>query len=215
MKSDPAVDIVTGFVGGRVNIANLNITLKPLSERKVSADQVINRLRPKLARVPGATLFLQAVQDVQIGGRGATRSSNTRCRATTCRTCWPTRPVLEKLRALPELRDVNSDLQNRGLQAGLVIDRDTASRLGITANAIDNALYDAFGQRQVSTMYEGINQYHVVMEIDPKFQQSPDALSNLYVPSTTGEAVPLSAFTHYAALDHRACRSLTRASFPR
>ena len=92
---------------------------------------------------------------------------------------------------------MNSDLQNRGLQAGLVIDRDTASRLGLTANAIDNALYDAFGQRQVSTMYKGINQYHVVMEIDPQFQQSPDALKNLYVRSTTGTAVPLSAFTHY------------------
>ena len=106
--------------------------------------------------------------------------------------------VEQKLRTLPEMRDVNSDLQNQGLEAGLVVDRDTASRLGITVATVDNALYDAFGQRQVSTMYEGLNQYHVVMEIDPKFQQSPDALENIYVKSNTGEAVPLSAFTHYA-----------------
>jgi multidrug efflux pump subunit AcrB len=103
-----------------------------------------------------------------------------------------------KLKQIPELRDVNTDLQNRGLQAGLVIDRDTASRLGVTASTVDNVLYDAFGQRQVSVMYEGINQYHVVMEIDPKFQQDPDGLNNIYVPSTTGQPVPLAAFTHYA-----------------
>jgi multidrug efflux pump subunit AcrB len=103
----------------------------------------------------------------------------------------------QQLAAIPQLRDVNSDLQNRGLQAGLVIDRDTASRLGISAQTIDNVLYDAFGQRQVSTMYERVNQYHVVMEIDPKFQQDPDALKSVYVTSSTGQPVPLSAFTHY------------------
>jgi multidrug efflux pump subunit AcrB len=103
----------------------------------------------------------------------------------------------DRLKGIPQLRDVNSDLQNRGLQAGLVIDRDTASRLGISAQTIDNVLYDAFGQRQVSTMYERINQYHVVMEIDPKFQQDPDALKSVYVTSSTGQAVPLSSFTHY------------------
>jgi multidrug efflux pump len=198
VKSDPAVDIVAGFVGGRVNVANLNITLKPLNERKVSADQVINRLRPKLARVPGATLFLQSVQDVTIGGRQGNALYQYTLQGDNLQDLLAYAPqVLEKLRVLPQLRDVNSDMQNRGLQAGLVIDRSTASRLGISANVIDNALYDAFGQRQVSTMYEGINQYHVVMEIDPKFQQSPDALNNLYVFSNTGQAVPLSAFTHY------------------
>jgi len=198
VQSDPAVAIVAGFVGGRANTANLNITLKPLEERKISADQVINRLRPKLARIPGATLFLQPVQDVTIGGRQGNAQYQYTLQGDNLPDLLAYAPrVLEKLRTLPELRDVNSDLQNRGLQAGLVIDRPTASRLGLTATTIDNALYDAFGQRQVSTMYKGINQYHVVMEIDPKYQQSPDALQNLYVRSTTGQAVPLSAFTHY------------------
>ena len=105
--------------------------------------------------------------------------------------------IEQNLRRIPQIQDVNSDLQNGGLQETLVIDRDTASRLGITPNTIDNLLYDALGQRQVSTMYEGINQYHVVMEVDPKFQQSPDILANLYVRSNTGKPVPLSAFTHY------------------
>ena len=153
-----------------------------------------------MARVPGATLFLQAVQDVQIGGRagnaqfqytlqGDNFAGSARLGAASCE---------QKLRGLPQLRDVNSDLQNKGLQAGLVIDRDTASRLGITADVIDNTLYDAFGQRQVSTMYENINQYYVVMEIDPQFQQSPDALKTSIVRSTTtGQIVPMSAFTHY------------------
>jgi len=199
VKSDPAVAVVTGFVGGRVNTANLNITLKPLSERKLSADKVINRLRPKMARVPGANLFLQAVQDVTIGGRAGNAQYQYTLQGDNLPDILHYAPLVEqKLRGLAELRDVNSDLQNKGLQAGLVVDRDTASRLGITSATIDNALYDAFGQRQVSTMYESINQYHVVMEIDPKFQQSPDALQNIYVPSATGQAIPMSAFTHYA-----------------
>jgi len=198
VKSDPAVDVVSGNVGMRANIANFNITLKPLAERKISADQVINRLRPKLARVPGATLFLQAVQDVQIGGRGGNAQFQYTLQGDNLEDLqtWAPR-VLRGLQAIPELRDVNSDVQDRGLLAGLAIDRDTASRLGITPNAIDNTLYDALGQRQVSTMYRGINQYHVVMEIDPKFQQSPDGLKNIYVRSNTGQPIPLSAFTHY------------------
>jgi multidrug efflux pump len=197
VRTDPAVDVVAGSIG-RANTANLNITLKPLSERKVSADQVINRLRPRLAQVPGATLFLQAVQDVQIGGRAGNAQYQYTLQGDNLKELMTWAPILEqRLRTLPQLRDVNTDLQNRGLQAGLVIDRATAGRLGITANTIDNALYDAFGQRQVSTIYKGINQYHVVMEIDPKFQQSPDALNNIYVHSSTGETVPLSAFTHY------------------
>ena len=197
VRSDPAVDVVAGFIG-RANTANLNITLKPLSERKVSADQVINRLRPRLAQVPGATLFLQAVQDVQIGGRAGNAQYQYTLQGDNLKDLMTWAPILEqKLRTTPQLRDVNTDLQHRGLQAELVIDRATAGRLGITANTIDNALYDAFGQRQVSTIYKGINQYHVVMEIDPKFQQSPDALNNIYVRSSTGQTVPLSAFTHY------------------
>ena len=200
VQHDPAVDIVAGFVGGRVNVANLNITLKPLEVRKISADKVINRLRPKMARVPGATLFLQSVQDVTIGGRQGNAQYQYTLQGDNLADILYYAPLVEqKLRGLPELRDVNTDLQDKGLQAGLIVDRDTASRLGLTAATIDNALYDAFGQRQVSTMYEQINQYHVVMEIDPKFQQSPDALQNIYVQSATGQAIPMSAFTHYAA----------------
>jgi len=197
VRADPAVEVVTGNIG-RANTAGLNITLKPLSERKLSADQVINRLRPQLARVPGATLFLQAVQDVQIGGRGGNAQFQYTLQGDNLEDVMTFAPIMEqKMRALPEVRDVNMDLQNRGLQAGLVIDRATASRLGINATTIDNTLYDAFGQRQVSTIYRGINQYHVVMEIDPRFQQSPDGLKNIYVRSSTGQSVPLSAFTHY------------------
>jgi multidrug efflux pump len=199
VKEDPAVDIVTGFVGGRANTANFNLTLKDLNVRKISADQVINRLRPKLARVPGGNLFLQSVQDVQIGGRGGNAQFQYTLQGDNLPDLLEWAPIMEqKLRALPQLRDVNSDLQDRGLELGLVIDRDTASRLGVTPSTIDNILYDAFGQRQVSTMYEGINQYHVVMEIDPKFQQDPDALKKIYVQSNTGHPIPLSAFSHYA-----------------
>ncbi len=200
VKEDPAVDIVTGFVGGRANTANFNLTLKPLNERKASADQIINRLRPRLARVPGGTLFLQSVQDVQIGGRGGNAQFQYTLQGDNLQDLLVWAPIMEqKLRTLPELRDVNSDLQDRGLQLGLVIDRDTASRLGVTPSVIDNILYDAFGQRQVSTMYEGINQYHVVMEIDPKFQQDPDALKKIYVTSSTGLPIPISAFSHYSS----------------
>jgi multidrug efflux pump subunit AcrB len=197
VKSDPAVEIVSGFVN-RANVAGLSITMKPLSVRKVSVFQVMNRLRPKLARVPGATFFMQPVQDVQIGGRGGNAQFQYTLQGDNLQDLLVWAPLVEqKLRAIPILRDVNSDLQNRALNAGLVIDRDTAARLGLTSQMIDNALYDAFGQRQVSTMYQGINQYHVVMEVAPEFQQSPDALRNIYVRSTTGQAVPLNVFTHY------------------
>ena len=201
IKSDPAVDVVTGYTGGgrSTNTAFLNISLKDLSKRKVSSSAVVNRLRPQLAMVPGATCFLVPVQDVQIGGRQGNAEFQYTLQGDNLPDLLEYAPqVLQKLRELPELRDTNSDLQDQGLQAGLVVDRDTASRMGITVATIDNALYDAFGQRQVSTMYEGLNQYHVVMEIDPKFQQSPDALNDIYVRSSTGQSVPLSAFTHYA-----------------
>jgi multidrug efflux pump len=198
IKDDPAVDVVSSFIGARVNTANMNITLKPLSERKITADQVINRLRPKMAQVPGATLFLQSIQDVTIGGRAGNAQYQYTLQGDNLPDILYYSPLVEQnLRGLPQLRDVNSDLQNKGLQAGLVVDRDTASRLGLTPQAIDDALYDAFGQRQVSTMYEKLNQYHVVMEIDPKFQQSPEALQDIYLESSTGQAIPMSAFTHY------------------
>ncbi len=159
---------------------------------------VISRLRPKLARVPGATLFLTPQQDVQIGGRSSNAQFQYTLQGDNLEDLLAWAGVVQqKLKTIPEIQDVNNDLQNQALRAGLVIDRDTAGRLGLTPEIIDNALYDAFGQRQVSTMYEGLNQYHVVMEVAQQFQQSPDALKYIYVHSPAGEEIPLSAFTHY------------------
>jgi multidrug efflux pump subunit AcrB len=159
---------------------------------------VINRLRNKLAVVPGATLILQASQDLTIGGRFGNAQYQYTLQSANLDdlNTWAPR-LLEKLKALPELRDQNSDQQDRGLQAKLVIDRDTASRMGISPQTLDNSLYDAFGQRQVSTMYRPLNQYHVVMEVAPQFQQTPEALQNIYLRSSSGTPVPLAAFTHY------------------
>jgi multidrug efflux pump len=200
--TDPAVDkamAFTGGVGNTTNTGRMFIALKPLEERKVSTDQVINRLRGKLAHVPGATLFLQAVQDLRIGGRMSNAQFQYTLRSQDLGELNAAAPrMLAKLRGLPELRDVSTDQQNRGLQATLVIDRDTASRLGIQAQAIDDALYDAFGQRQVSTIFTRLNQYHVVLEVAPRFQENPDALKTLYARSATGAQVPLSAFTRFA-----------------
>jgi multidrug efflux pump len=197
IQSDPAVAVVAGNIGARSNQAAFNVTLKPLAERKISADQVINRLRPRLARVPGATLILQAVQDVQIGGRAGNAQFQYTLQGDDFKELlvWAPR-VLQNMKKLPGLLDVNTDLQNHGLEADLVIDRDTASRLGVTPATIDNTLYDAFGQRQVSTIYRTINQYFVVMEIDPQFQRTPDGLNNIYL-GANGKMVPLNAFTHY------------------
>jgi multidrug efflux pump len=212
---DPAVDTAVGFAGGNgaANQGRFFIMLKPLAERStckpqhfwqrcpnVAADDVINRLRGKLAVVPGATLILQSAQDLTIGGRfGAAQYQYTLQSANLDDlNTWSPR-LLQKLKSLPELRDQNSDQQDKGLQAKLVIDRDTASRMGITPQTLDNALYDAFGQRQVSTMYRPLNQYHVVMEVAPQFQQTPEALQNIYLRSTNGTPVPLAAFTHYEA----------------
>jgi multidrug efflux pump len=200
IMKDPAVSTVTAFVGGggTANTGRMFIMLKPLGERKVSADQVIGRLRGKLAHVPGATLFLQSAQDLQIGGRlgNAQYQYTLQSESLDDLNTWAPK-MLAQLRKIPQLKDVNTDQQNRGLEAQLVIDRDTAARLGIQPAAIDAALYQAFGQAQVSTIYEQLNQYHVVMEVDPKYQQSPDALQSVYVPSKSGTMVPLAAFTHY------------------
>ena len=187
LKSDPAIDTVVGFTGGgQTNSGFVFMSLKPLSERKLSADQVINRLRRELTEVPGASLFLQAVQDIRAGGR----QSNSQYQFTVQGDNLPdvrewVPKITEALKAAPELRDVNSDQQEKGLEMDLVIDRDTAARLGITALQIDNTLYDAFGQRQVSTIYNPLNQYHVVMEVAPEFWQSPETLKDIYV-STSG-----------------------------
>jgi multidrug efflux pump len=202
VKADPAVSTVVAFTGGNqgtTNTGRMFMSLKPLAERKLSAAQVMARLRPKLATVPGASLFLQAVQDLRIGGRlsGAAYQFTLQGDDLQELNRWAPR-MLRKLQTLPGLVDVNSDQQNKGLEASVVIDRDTASRLGITPQMIDDALYDAFGQRQVSTMYTQLNQYHVVMEVAPRFWQSPETLRDIYVRSTSGAQVPLSAFTYFA-----------------
>jgi len=212
VMKDPAVDTMVGFAGGgTANQGRFFMMLKPMAQRgtckpqhfwqscpNVTADDVINRLRGKLAVVPGATLILQSAQDLTIGGRFGNAQYQYTLQSANLDdlNAWSPR-LLQKLKALPELRDQNSDQQDKGLQAKLVIDRDTASRMGITPQTLDNALYDAFGQRQVSTMYRPLNQYHVVMEVAPQFQQTPEALQNIYLRSTSGTAVPLAAFTHY------------------
>jgi len=200
VMKDPAVSTITGWAGGNTqyNTGRLFIMLRPLEERKVSADQVISRLRKKLAVVPGATLYMQSAQDLTIGGRQSQAQFQYTLQGENLQDLNTWAPLLlNKIRTLPQLRDVNSDQQDKGLQATVVIDRDTASRLGVSAVDIDNALYDAFGQRQVSIMYKPLNQYHVVMEVAPEFQQSPDALENIYVRSSNGTAVPLSSFAHF------------------
>jgi multidrug efflux pump len=200
--ADPAVDMAVGFTGGNqgtTNTGRMFMALKPLSERKVSVEQVMARLRPKLAAVPGASLYLQPVQDVRVGGRLSTAMYQFSLQGDDLKelNLWAPR-LLHELQRLPELVDVSSDQQNRGLEASLVIDRDTASRLGLTQQLIDDTLYDAFGQRQVSTMYTQLNQYHVVMEVAPEFWQRPETLKDIYVQSATGAEVPLGAFAHYA-----------------
>jgi multidrug efflux pump len=203
VMSDPAIQTLVASIGGMggTNTGRMNIELKPLAERKVSADDVINRLRRKLAAVPGATLFLQANQDIRVGGRMANAQYQYTLESESIPDLnfWAPR-MLDKMKTVPELRDVATDQQVQGLEAQLVIDRDTAYRLGIPAQALDNTLYDAFGQRQVSTMFTELNEYHLVMEVAPSFQTNPDALKQLYVLSTHGTEVPISAFTHYEAL---------------
>ncbi len=204
VAADPAVATATAYTGGgggrgtTVNTARMFVMLKPRAERDATADEIITRLRPKLARVPGATLYLQAVQDIRLGGRISNAQYQFTLQADTLDTlnAWAPR-VLDALRALPELRDVSSDQQDAGLQLPLTIDRLTAARLGVSTGLIDETLYDAFGQRQVSTIYTALNQYHVVMEVGPNFWQSPEALRNIYVRSATGASVPLTAVTRF------------------
>jgi multidrug efflux pump len=195
---DPDIESANGFIGGISNSGRMFISLKPQSERKSNADQIIARLRGKLAHVPGASLVLQPVQDVRVGGRPSAAQYQYTLQGDRSDELLAAAPrVFETLRKLPELTDVNTDQQNKGLQASLVIDRATASRLGITPQMVDDTLYDAFGQRQVSTMYTQLNQYHVVMEVEPQFWQNPDGLKAIYLKSTNGTMVPLSAFSKY------------------
>ncbi len=196
VAADPAVDTVNGFTGGSTfNTARLFISLKPLEERNITADRIIARLRPKLAKVPGATLYLQAAQDVRVGGRQSNAQYQFTMQGDNLQDLNTYAPkMLEEFKGIPIIADVSSDQQNRGLQAMVQYDRTTASRFGITSSLIDNTLYDAFGQRQVSTMYSTLNQYHVVMEAAPEFWQNPLFLRQVYVTSPSGEQVPLSAF---------------------
>jgi multidrug efflux pump len=200
VKNDPAVQTVVSFSGGggTQNTGRMFITLKPLNQRKISADQVIARLRGKLAVVPGASLYMQSAQDLQIGGRQSQAQFQYTLQGEDLQelNAWSPK-VMKKLRTLSQLKDLNVDQQNKGLETDVVIDRDTAARLGIQPQAIDAALYDAFGQRQVSTMYRQLNQYHVVMEVDRRFNQDPEALRNIYARSSNGANVPLSAFVHF------------------
>jgi multidrug efflux pump len=195
VKADPAVDSVVGFTGGgsaggaQTNSGFVFVALKPKSQRSLSADEVIARLRPKLNQVAGARLFMQAVQDIRVGGRQSNAQYQYTLQADNIADIYKWAPKLtDALQHVPELTDVNSDQQQNGLEIDLAIDRDTASRLQLNPAAIDNTLYDAFGQRDVSTIYNALNQYHVVMEVAPQFWQSPDTLKNIWV-STAGGTV--------------------------
>jgi multidrug efflux pump len=200
---DPAVDSLSSFIGidgvnTTPNSGRIQINLKPRNQRKETASEIIRRLQLQLANVEGITLYMQPVQDLTVEDRVSRTQFQYSLEAAdaTDLNTWVPR-LMQKLQALPQLRDVANDQLTSGLKADLVIDRDTASRLGILPQAIDDTLYDAFGQRQVSTIFTQLNQYHVVLEANPSFQQSPDDLKNIYVHSSTGTQVPLSAFTHF------------------
>ena len=208
VSADPAVDSVNGFTGGgsggggggaaTLNQGRLFVSLKPLAERKITVDYIMQRLRPKLARVPGATLYLQAYQDVRVGGRNSAALYQFTMRGDNLQDLTTYAPrMFQQLRTIPIIVDVNSDQQNRGLQSMVTYDRATAARFGISPQLIDNTLYDAFGQRQVSTMYKTLNQYHVVMEVAPRYWQNPETLREIYVHGPNGQQVPLSAIAHY------------------
>ena len=200
VAADPAVDTVNGFTGGgggggnATNTARMFVSLKPLAERRITADYIIARLRPKLARVPGATLYLQAAQDLRVGGRQSNAQYQYTMRGDNLDDLTAFAPrMLEQVRGLRLITDVSSDQQTHGLQSMVDYDRATAARFNIAPQLIDDTLYDAFGQRQVSTMYRSLNQYHVVMEAAPQYWQSPESLRGLYVRSPGGDQVPLSA----------------------
>ncbi|HWZ07299.1 MAG TPA: efflux RND transporter permease subunit [Bradyrhizobium sp.] len=200
IKNDPAVDTAVGFTGGgQTNSGFMFVSLKPLGERNISADGVIARLRREMAVIPGATLFLQSVQDIRAGGRASNAQYQFTLQGPTFEELNEWTPKLAAaLQGDPNLTDVNSDQQNKGIEASLVIDRDSASRLGITVSQIDNTLYDAFGQRQVSTIYVARNQYHVIMEVAPQYWQNPETLKDVWV-STSGAAVGGSQATNAVA----------------
>jgi len=192
---DPAVESLSSFIGidgtnTTLNTGRIQINLKPLAQRKTNASDVIRRLQPELAKVDGISLFMQPVQDLTVEDRVSRTEFQYSLEDVDAKelALWTPR-FMEKLSAIPAVRDVASDQLNQGLLATLTIDRDSASRLGVLPADIDNTLYDAFGQRQVSTIFTQLNQYHVVLEVDPQFQQNPDALKHLYVKSSGSEQV--------------------------
>jgi multidrug efflux pump len=200
---DPGVESLSSFIGidginTTMNSGRLQINLKPLDERKVSASDIIRRLQPKLAQVEGITLYMQPVQDLTVEDRVSRTQYQYTLEDADAKelALWTTR-LVDKLKTLPSLRDVATDQQNGGLQTTLVIDRDTASRLGIGMQQIDDTLYDAFGQRLVSTMFTQLNQYHVVLEVAPDFRLDPSSLNDIYIHSSNGSEVPLSSIAHF------------------
>ena len=204
VQQDPAIDTIQAFSGGgggtTTNTGRCFIALKPLSERKVTADQIINRLRPKLAKIPGVTLYLQASQDIRVGGHQTAAQYSYTLQSDNLAELTHWAPLLMNLmKKMPELTDVNSDQQNNGLEANLVIDRPTASRLGLTPQTIVNILYTAFGEREIAKTYTSMNQYFVVMEVNPMFWQNPNGLKMIYATAANGSPIPLSAFTRFQA----------------
>jgi len=202
VADDPAVIGVTAFTGGQgggsVNSGRMFVALHPREIRGAPADQIIARLRRKLGSIPGATLFLQPTQDLRIGGRASSSQYQYVMQGDNLADLNEWAPkVVQKLRTIPGLVDVNSDQQNRGLQANLVVDRDAASRLGISPQAIDDTLYNAFGQRQVSTIYTPLSQYRVVMGVEDQFANSPESLERIYLKGAGGAQIPLSAIAHF------------------
>jgi len=221
VQADPAVEGVVGFTGGgQVNSARMFITLKPLAERRISADRVIGRLRGKLAHEPGANLFLQSTQDIRVGGRSGNAQYQYTLQADDIATLrsWEPR-VRQALSRLPELADVSTDQQDRGQQTRLVIDRDAMARLGLKQNQVNATLNDLFGQRQVSTIYNAMNQYRVVMEAASPYGDSPEGLREVYLISAQGESVPLAAFARWEpatmplAVNHQAQFPASTISF--
>jgi len=199
VSQDPAVESVVGFTGGgQVNTGRVFVGLKPLAERQLSADKVIARLRRKLAHEPGAKMFLQSVQDIRVGGRASDAQYQYTIQADRVDELRTWEPLIRQaLHSLPQLADVNTDQQDNGRQTSLIIDRDATARLGLTQRLIDTTLNDLFGQRQVSTIYNPLNQYRVVMEAAPKYLQSPEALKDVFISAPGGLQVPLAAFARW------------------
>jgi HAE1 family hydrophobic/amphiphilic exporter-1 len=219
VQADPAVDSIAMFIGGggtALNSGRMYITLKPHNERDVDAQQIIARLRPKLAKVEGARLYLQASQDVRLGGRATrTQFEFTLQDANLAELNEWAPKILARMQTLPELRDVATDQQTEGTTLQLTIDRDTAARYGIQPQLIDDTLYDAFGQRQVTQYFTQLNSYHVVLEILPDLQGKIDTLNKLYVRSpTTGEQVPLSVFCRWTNVPVRPLAIAHQGQFP-